>query len=281
MLKNDKPKPVAPSLSHYWDVWSSSAYEKLSASKQSAYRIAWAKLEAVSQYSVEDISVGLLQSLINEKAPTYYPARDIRTLLSHLYHLAIADGVATVDLPSYLTLPKLDEDEPTPFSEADLISFWEHYEAGDSFIGYILLMVYTGMMPGELCILKKDTINWERREIIGCGLKTKERKKKPIVLADFILPVLQGLCDFTEGEKVLRMNRDRFYAEFHSALERCDVQDLTPYACRHTTATALALGNQVAPSVIQRVMRHKKFETTQRYIHPDDTAALSAVNTLR
>jgi len=32
--------------------------------------------------------------------------------------------------------------------------------------------------------------------------------------------------------------------------------------CRHTTATALALGN-IAPSVIQEVMRHTKFNTTQ------------------
>lgn len=280
-LKTQKPEKAVPTLDHYWDVWSDSALLKLSKSKQTAYRIAWSKLDALSQYSMQDIDVATLQGLINEKTPTYYPARDVRTLLSHLYRLAIADGAVTIDLPNYLTLPSLEEDEPEPFTEQELTSFWEHYEAGDSFIGYILLMVYTGMMPGELCILKKSMIDSERKEIIGCGLKTKERKKKPIVLADFILPVLADLCDQTPGEKVLRMNRDNFYEAFHAALARCGARDLTPYACRHTTATALALGNQVAPSVIQRVMRHKKFETTQRYIHPDDTAALNAVNTLR
>ena len=54
---------------------------------------------------------------------------------------------------------------------------------------------------------------------------------------------------------------------------------LKPYSCRHTTATALALGN-IAPSVIQEVMRHTKFSTTQRYIHPDMTAAHAAVNAM-
>ena len=38
-----------------------------------------------------------------------------------------------------------------------------------------------------------------------------------------------------------------------------------------------ALGN-IATSVIQTVMRHAKFSTTQRYIHPDRSAALAAVN---
>lgn len=41
----------------------------------------------------------------------------------------------------------------------------------------------------------------------------------------------------------------------------------------------VALGN-IAPSVIQEVMRHTKFSTTQRYIHPDTKSAHDAVNTL-
>jgi len=101
-----------------------------------------------------------------------------------------------------------------------------------------------------------------------------------MVLADIIVPVLRDLCQRTPGEKVLRMNRDNFYADFHAITARCGARDLTPYACRHTTATALATGPRVAPSVIQRIMRHAKFATTERYIHPDNTAALEGVNTM-
>jgi integrase len=74
---------------------------------------------------------------------------------------------------------------------------------------------------------------------------------------------------------------ERFYKEFHETLSRCEIADRTPYACRHTTATALALGN-IAPAVIQEIMRHTKFSTTERYIHKqyDDTAMRDALNTL-
>lgn len=278
-LKGETRASKVYNLSMYHHVWSQTA--NLSKSKETAYRIAWEKLSPIAYTPIRDLDISTLQSLVSEKAPTYYPARDMRTLLSHLFKLAIADQQVTVNLAQYIKLPSLEEESPEPFTESELSSFWSSYDAGDTFVGYILLMVYTGMMPGELFIFRKDMIDWDQRLIIGCGLKTKVRKSTPIVVADCILPVLQHLCDSTPGEKVLRMNRDHFYEEFHLALSRCGCRDLTPYSCRHTTATALALGDNVAPSVIQKVMRHSKFTTTQRYIHPDVSDALSAVNTIQ
>ena len=142
-------------------------------------------------------------------------------------------------------------------------------------------MIYSGMMPGELFALKKDMINWEAHEIHGCGLKTKKRKETPIVFPALIEPVLRDLSEQSKSRAnyVLCMNRDKFYVEFHEALKRLGIPDRTPYSCRHTTATALALGN-IAPSVIQEVMRHTKFTTTERYIHPTNESAHAAVDSL-
>ena len=277
-LKTARRSEKVYNLAMYHQTWKQSA--TVSKSKETAYRIAWEKLAPVAYTPIGDLDVSTLQELINKKAPTHYPARDIRTLLSHLFKLAIADQQMTVNLANYIKLPKLEEESPDPFTEDELRALWSAYGSSERFVGYILLMIYTGMMPGELCILRKDMIDWEQKLIVGCGLKTKVRKKTPMVIADCILPVLQRLCDDTPGEKVLRMNRDNFYAAFHDVLTRCGCRDLTPYACRHTTATALALGDNIAPSVIQKVMRHSKFTTTQRYIHPDVSDALAAVNTI-
>ena len=281
-LKNeDRTEQKPRSLNHYWRLWSASAMLKLSDSKQTAYRIAWGKWSKVKHTIIRNLDVATLQEVIDAQAPTYYPARDMRTLLSHLFKLAIADEQITVNRASYITIPPLDEGEPESFTMAEVASFWEHFEAGDLFIGYPLLMIYSGMMPGELFKFEKTMIDWEKQEIFGCGIKTRERKRKPIVLADFIIPVLKTLCDAAPGKKVLNMNHDNFYKEFKAALERCGCRELPPYSCRHTTATALAMGNNVAATVIQRVMRHTKFSTTQRYIHPDNASALAAVNTMR
>lgn len=271
-----------PSLKSYWKSWEDSDYQDLSKSKQTAFRIAWAKMEAIADKDMMSLTIQNLQSLVDEKASTYYPAKDMKTLLSHLYKRAVAEGNARTNLAEFIRLPPLEEKEMQPFAEVELKKLWDAYGAGDEFVGYILLMVYSGMMPGELLQMRGNMVDWEKGEIVGCGLKTKKRKVTPIVFPDMIAPVIRDMIDRrgSEEELIVPIRRDKFYDKYHAALQRAGVRDLPPYSCRHTTATALALGN-IAPSVIQEVMRHTKFSTTQRYIHPDSSSARDAVNSLK
>ena len=271
----------APNLYYYWQMWSENGLTKLGASKQTAYKIAKSKIESLFFYPVDQLTIKQMQDAVNEKAPTFYPAKDIKTLLTTLLNFAVAEQWIQTNLAEFITLPELDEKEMEPFTEIELHRPWDAYGKGEAFVGFILLMIYSGMMPGELFLFKKSMVDWEACEIRGCGLKTKKRKETPIVFPEIIAPVLLELCQQSKSrvKNVLCMNRDNFYKEYHSTLQRVGVRDLPPYSCRHTTATALALGN-IAPSVIQEVMRHTKFTTTQRYIHPDTAAAHEAINHL-
>lgn len=279
-LKNQKVRKV-PTLAELWLIYKDGPFTKLSASKQTAYKIAWGKLSSISAIPVDKLGIKDLADCVAAKAPTFYPARDMKTVLGKLWDYAQAEQYVSVRLPDFIELPALKESEPDPFSEIEIHSLWNGYGGGDWFAGFVLLMIYTGMMPGELLDLRMDMIDWTRCEIVGAGKKTDVRKKTPLVLADFIVPVLDDLCQRskTRKGKVVGMNKDKFYEEYYLCLERNKCRRLTPYACRHTTATALALGN-IAPSVIQRIMRHAKFATTQRYIHPDTADMKKAVNEL-
>lgn len=113
---------------------------------------------------------------------------------------------------------------------------WSAYEAGDLFIGYIILMIYTGMMPGELLDLKLSSIDLDNGQIVGAGKKTKVRKATPITVAEFVKPVLLALMTMSNGAKLVPMNRDRFYEQYHQHIVDAGVRDLPPYSCRHTTA---------------------------------------------
>lgn len=278
VLKEGKPPEATfqQLLKAYWD----GPYKKLSSSKKTAYDIASGRWKSIMSKSVKDTTLGELQSVLNSQAKTYYPARDMQSLLSHMYKIAMADCVVSVNLARLLTLPDLVEEEPDPFSEIELRKFWDAYGKGDRIIGYVLLMIYSGMMPGELLKVTVDMIDWDSREIRGCGLKTKKRKEAPIVFPAFLDPVLADLCENAgRTGKLVAMNKDKFYSCYHEAVINAGARDLPPYSCRHTTATALALGN-IAPSVIQEVMRHSKLSTTQRYIHMTNAEAHSAINTM-
>lgn len=277
--------PVAservPTLVDYYDLWHSSDFRDLSKSKQCAFNIAWRKLGELHKRPMASLTIGDLQACIDDQANTYYPARDMRTLLSHLFKLAVAEGQARTNLSEFVRIPPLTETEQQPFNEAEINKLWAAQSTGDRMAGLILLMIYTGMMPGELKQCKVDMIDTKNREILGCGLKTKKRKTTPIVYPEAVSAMVEVLIKSTPSREgyLLGMNKDKFYEEYHAALERAGVRDLPPYSCRHTTATALAL-SKTAPSVIQNVMRHTKFSTTQRYIHPDTKDAHAAVDDL-
>ena len=277
-LKHAKPaNRKVITLETLWQSLSKSSMVKVSKSKQTHFKTAHNKINDILYDEINTLTIDNLQDVVDDKAPTYYPAKDIKTLLSHLYKRAVAEGVVSTNLAEYIELPSLEEKEQSAFTEEELLKLWKDYGNGNKFTGYLLLMIYSGMMPGELFRAEKAMINWDEQCIEGCGLKTKKRKSTPIVIADMMIPVLKDLCQYSQTDKILNVRREVFYDQYKETLQRCGCRPLRPYSCRHTTATALALGN-IAPSVIQEVMRHTKFSTTQKYIHVDTSPMLNAVN---
>lgn len=274
---------AARTLAYYYESWVKSDATKLSESKQSAYKIAWKRMDAIKYTHVKNLTIVQLRDLVAEEAPTHYPARDMKSLLSHLFKLAIADQQITVNMAQYITLPDPNKSERTPWTDEELKTIWKAYEEESFIAAYLLLMIYTGMMPGELQKCTKSMVDIESRQIRGAGLKTEIRKNTPIVLAELVLPILERIFSFTPDkpeQRILAMGHNQFYEAYHNFTNKYGVRDLPMYSCRHTTATALAVGTDVAPSIIQKIMRHSKFSTTQHYIHPDTTDALAGINKL-
>lgn len=263
-----------------WEQYEKTKYRQLSTSKQCSYRTALKRIGDMIYTRIDAVTIADLQELVD--GLTFYCAQDIKSILRHMYRIAMMQGWTSRDLSEYIVLPPKNEHERTPFSDEEIRAIWRGYDGGDTWAGYILLMIYTGMMPGELLHCRKDMIHLDSHQIIGAGLKTAERKNRPIVIADFLMPVVQALIDYTGDAPLLCDTYKRaFYKKYYDCLDRCGCRRLTPYSCRHTTATACAVGAKIAPSVIQRIMRHAKLSTTQLYIHPDESAVLDAINTLR
>lgn len=279
-LKAEAESSATLTLSGYWEFYEAKKLPELSRDKQTAYRIAWRRWAALATRKLEDLKIETLQAAMDDAATTYYTARDMKNLMSHFYKHGLANQTVSVNLAQYLQLPPANASEQTPFNGEELDKLWQDFAAGNTFTGYILLMIYTGMMPGELLQAKKEHIDWDGKQIRGAGLKTATRKAAPIVLADVILPVLRVLVDTSHGEKLIHINKDNFYREYYATLERIGTRRLPPYSCRHTTGTDLAKA-AVPAFTIQKIMRHAKITTTQHYTHMDATDALSGVNALK
>ena len=142
-------------LSGYWEFYEAKKLPELSKDKQTAYRIAWRRWAALATRKLEDLKIETLQAAMDEAASTYYTARDMKNLMSHFYKHGLANQTVSVNLAQYLQLPPANAAEQTPFNAEELDNLWKDFAAGNTFSGYILLMIYTGMMPGELLQAKK------------------------------------------------------------------------------------------------------------------------------
>lgn len=278
---HQKPQS-APMMMKYWDTYMDGPYKALSASKQQAYRTAWKKLESIQHVPIDQLTVADLQQVVSEKCSSYYTTRDVRSLLISLYRIAAAEGWVRQEIPTFIQLPALEETEQTPFSETEQANLWKLYEAGDLRAAVPLLMIYTGMMPGEAMALKVEQIDLEGHRIHGAGMKTKVRKATDIVLAEAIIPLVQDLIDHAqESGYIWKRVEKEWYDNYYAALEAAKCRRLTPYSCRHTTATALAITEGIAPQTVKKVMRWSTAKMLDRYAHPDQADTLAAVNQIK
>ena len=72
ILKTGRPEGESrvPTLAEYWSVYESGELEKLSHSKQTAYRIAWKKLASIMYRPVNLLTVADLRQVVSQNAPT-------------------------------------------------------------------------------------------------------------------------------------------------------------------------------------------------------------------
>jgi len=283
ILKAGPQKPKeAPTLAHYWDTFENGHFSSLGESKQYAYKAAWKRFAKIQNTHIDQLTVATLQQIVADECKSFNTARDCKTLLTALFRTAAAEGYVNKDIPSFIQLPKQEETERMPFSDTEQAALWKAYESGDIRAAAPLLMIYTGMMPGEARKLNVVNFDMEKRVIIGAGMKTNVRKATPIVLAESILPVAETLIANAQPDgQIWPKWKQKWYRDYYDVLKAAGCRQLSPYSCRHTTATALAITEGIAPQTVKKVMRWASTKMLDRYAHPQTSDALAAVNTLK
>ena len=262
------------SVQDYWNIYRDNGLQKLSSSKITHYKTVWNRISEVAQEDISSLTVARLQELV--KGYTYYPARDIKSLLSHLYKLAIADGVCSANLSSFIVLPELNEEETVPFTKEEVERMWADY-AEHPETGLALLMTYTGLMPSEVAKVTEDKVDWDRQLITEVGSKTDRRKSAAVPVPDRMVPVLKDLLDKGKNGSVMPYKMDTYRKAFKGMVSRIRANPrCTPYSCRHTFATLLA--TEVPAHVLAKLMRNDIRVTTKYYVHTDAQTLLDQVN---
>lgn len=268
--EESKKKVLIKTVAQLWESYSASELPMRGKSTQDAYNVAWRKRikGTIGDRPIDEIGLDDLNAIV--AGCTYDPAKDVRDLMSILFQRAIVDRQTTVNPAPMMTLPLQQSEEVVPWNASEISTLWKAWGNGERVAGYCLLMIYSGMMTGELLRCKEDMINWEDQQIIGCGLKTKKRKEMPIHFPHIIEPILRELCATKSGKRggegyILDVSERAFYERFAKMKTALDIRpEVRPYSSRHSTGTELTLMG-VEPAIIIDIMRHKNYTTTLKH----------------
>lgn len=256
--------------------------ERLSESKRGAYRIAWKKIhEEIGHRYIDDLTVPELQELTDLAGSSYYTKRDIKTLLSHCYKLAIRDDYTDKNRAQYIQLPVLETQEREVFTEEEIDVLWSCYSReGDITACRMLIMLYTGIRPGELTSIRVENIRLDEQWMTG-GIKTEKGRQRKIILPDCILPLIRQSIEASSRGLLARYCKNGLYTAWNALRDALGLRkELTPYCCRHTYVTRLT-ALKVSPAMLQELVGHEDYDTTLEYTHLSVNDRLIEVNRLK
>jgi len=272
-LKISEPKKVIMSLNDFYKVFTSTKkYEKLSKSQQDKMKFAWDRLNVIQLMKITDLTIEIMQDTIDSQkmkdgSPiTYYPARDMKVILSHLYTIAIQRAQETFNKSQYIELPDAPNAKREVFSEEDMAKLWDDYNGQcpsgpaepHEFTGYILTMSYTGMRIGELFKVEKQNIHIDERYMIG-GEKSAAGIDREIPISKTIINIVKHFYNKNK-KKLVERNLDGFYEDYWETIDRLGIRHLPPQTCRHTYFTMMAQ-RKVHPALIAAMGGHAQYET--------------------
>lgn len=173
--------------------------------------------------------------------------------------------------------------EKNAFSAEEIKLLWEHAD-DQSYLGIILILIYSGVRISELLDLKKEDVHLDEQWFMVQASKTNAGIR-PVPIADKVLPLWQHFTDLSkceyaittiEGQKFGYENfRKRYWVPL---LQQLNLKH-TVHETRHTLISQLVMLN-VNQTIIKKIVGHKSIMnlTEKVYTHIDMSELIKAVN---
>ena len=252
-----------PTFKEFYDEWLTyrqSAKYKLSEQTIRNYNIAFNRFEKMHDKKLTGIQYQELQEIITDnRDKSKTTIGSIRAVLKGMYGLAKKKGIVAADLTELLHFEwtKSTNKIHSRFSDAEIKLLWSKcYQIHN--VDAILIAIYTGVRPQELCEILTANIHLDEQYMIG-GMKTAAGIDRVIPLCDKILPLVK--TRMSENRKYLISNKfgnhytyGVFYDSFISTIGKLDMKH-SPHDCRYTFAS-LADNVNMNEVCLKKIMGH-------------------------
>lgn len=279
LAQYDGIMPSDQKLIDVYRLWQNGKYyKKITVKSQERYDRSFRRFERLYNKNIADIKLYHLQAVIDEMVTEGYVYAGeerqytaeyitrLKIVIKRIYNEAIKHDLVKKNLGDFL---EVDGRESIP--EKQVFTLNEVQRMLDNaeelpFLKYILIMIYTGMRPGEFRGLKVKSIDFDKMLIENFGIKTKKGKERVVPIHPKIEQYLREFADNSQTGYIYEKNGQRvsettFYEDYYATLEELNLPIYVPKSCR-STFTTMAHNFGIDNIALMNLLGHEDLKTT-------------------
>ncbi|MCK9479184.1 MAG: tyrosine-type recombinase/integrase [Firmicutes bacterium] len=251
--------PSDITFAEVYDKWSERKFEEISRSNINGYQASYKLCNGIESIRFVDIKLSHLQGAVDSSGKNYPTLKKLKILFNQLFDYAVKNEIIGKDkhIVEYVDIGKaVKSDKHFRFTDSEINTMWAWAEKNE-YIQVILMLIYSGVRPGEMFNVKKQSVNLEEKSFyIEKGKNDNAVRKVPI--HDKVFPFFQHwmqksdteyLITQLNGKKILFDTNHGQYTEtywkplltdmgilqYRNAVN--EIKDHTPNDTRHTFTT--------------------------------------------
>lgn len=243
-----------------------------SASSERTIVSAWNKCEPIYNLRVKEVRARHIKACMDtcESANLKSRVKSLCNLMFDYaleYELVDRNYARTFDIAKEISEEiKANKKDHVSFSEDELKALWSNRNI--DYVDMVLVQCYSGFRPQELCKLKRENINLEKRIMIG-GMKTDAGTNRVVPIHPSVYEIVKYNYDkgtdtlFVGLDDGLEISYDKYRRRFQSIIKRLRLDPLhKPHDPRKTFIT-LAKKYNVDEYAIKRIVGHSIQDITE------------------
>ncbi|MBO7274477.1 MAG: tyrosine-type recombinase/integrase [Clostridia bacterium] len=146
-----------------YEKWTEKKYDDIATSNRNGYKAAFKLCEPLHKTRFADIKLTHLQYIVDNSGKSFPTKRKLKTLFNQLFDYAVMHEVISKDrhIVEYVDIGKEEQRSTMHYrfspSEVDTLWRWSMNE----YVQVILMLIYTGVRPGELFNARCSDVNLE------------------------------------------------------------------------------------------------------------------------
>lgn len=182
---NKNPFDIASDITfaEVYDKWSEKKFEEISRSNVNGYQASYKLCAKIYDVKFVDLKLSHLQGVVDSSGRNYPTLKKLRILFNQLFDYAVQNEIISKDkhIVEYLKIgTPTKSDKHYRFTDDEIDTLWRWSDKNE-YVQLMLMLIYSGVRPGELFALKKFNVNLEEKSFwIEKGKTENAARKVPI-----------------------------------------------------------------------------------------------------